>query len=140
MTDTTIGDIAESLVREAELTLTMPRYHECLQCYVARMLDEFRCDCTLRFAVTYRDRCAPRATALADRLARVGGFCDCEIFLNGWMPHPRLWTPEAIEIEDGITYVTDAEPPQELPACEGVRAGSTQPCALWVRRTRTAWW
>lgn len=136
MTDITIDDLAEQLVREAAETLTSPRPHECLLCYVARMLEEFRCDCTLRFALRYRDRTAPQATALAARLGRAGGFCDCEIFLNGWSPHRRLWSAPRIEIERGVRYRTDPEPPPVLPPCPGVRPGSTQPCELWVRRRR----
>jgi hypothetical protein len=131
---------ADQLLRELADGLTQPHAGECLQCYVARMLEEFRCDCTLRFALNYRDRCAPRATGLADRLARAGGCCDCEIFLNGWVPHPRLWTPGSTEVDGGITFRSDPEPPDHLPECTGVRTGSTQPCALWVRRGRSSWW
>lgn len=139
MTEITIDELAEQLVREAAETLTAPRPRECLLCYVARMLEEFRCDCTLRFAQGYRERAAPRATALTRRLARVGGFCDCEIFLNGWSPHPRLWSPPRFEIEGGVTYRTDPEPPEQLPPCTGVHPGSTQPCGMWVRRGRGGW-
>lgn len=32
----------------------------------------------------YRDLTAPAATALEDGLGRAGGFCDCEVSLNGW--------------------------------------------------------
>lgn len=137
MTDITIDDLAEQLVREAAEALTSPRPHECLQCYVARMLEEFRCDCTLRFALRYRDVSAPAATALVARLNRAGGFCDCEIFLNGWSPHPRLWSPARVEVVRGVTYRTGPEPPSVLPPCPGVGAGSTQPCGLWLRRGRS---
>jgi hypothetical protein len=140
MTDIAIDDLAEDLVRAAAETLVAPRGQECLLCYVARMLEEFRCDGTLRFAVEYRDRRAPRATTLAGRLAAVGGCCDCEIFLNGWSPHPRLWSPGHTEIEGGVTYRTDPQPPDELPPCAGVRASSSRPCPLWVRRTRAGRW
>jgi hypothetical protein len=49
------------------------------------MLEEHGCNNELRWATRYRDLRAPRATALRDRLFRMGGFCDCEIFLNGMM-------------------------------------------------------
>ncbi len=124
MTDTTIDAIAERLLREAAESLTTPSPGECLQCYVARMLDAFGCDRTLRFARRFRDLRAPRATALEGRLAVVGGFCDCEIFLNGWWLGAR--DPEAAEAGD-------------LPECAGVRAGSCRPCRHWVRLGRGEW-
>jgi len=31
------------------------------------------------------------------------------------------------------------EYPEELPACRGVRAGSIQPCGLWMVRPRGSW-
>ena len=94
-------------------------------------LDEFGCDCTLRFARRYRDAVAPRATALEHRLGQKGGFCDCEIFLNGWTLRyeHQLFDPDSEEYE----Y------PEELPACRGVRAGSIQPCELWMVRPRGLW-
>jgi len=98
------------------------------------MLDEFNCDGTLRFAKRYRDAEAPRATAVERRLGDVGGFCDCEIFMNGWTLYERFWTPEREEVVDGWTTVVDAEPPTELPACATVRRGSVRPCANWTRR------
>ena len=33
----------------------------------------------------------PRATALEHRLGRMGGYCDCEIFMNAYTPHHDLW-------------------------------------------------
>ena len=71
-------------------SLTRPHARECLVCYVLRMLNEFGCDTTLRFARGYRDLRAPRATALETRLGNMGGFCDCEIFLNGMRRAPHL--------------------------------------------------
>ena len=139
MTDMTIAAVAERLVREAAQTLSLPMTGECLQCYVARMLGEFRCNRTLRFAEAYRDRQAPRATALLERLATVGACCDCEMFLNAWLPHPSLWSPGREEVIDGITYRDEPEPPEVLPPCGGVRRGSTQPCDLWVERTSLVW-
>jgi hypothetical protein len=53
-----------------------------------------------------------------------GAGCDCEIFMNGWSLHRKYQV-----------YDLDAEEydyPQELPECQGVRAGSVQPCGLWT--------
>jgi len=55
----------------------------------------------LRPLLTNRDVTAPRATALEQRLGDLGGFCDCEIFLNGDTPAAELWTPEREIERDG---------------------------------------
>src|SRR4051794_3145528 len=44
--------------------LATPLPVECLGCYVWRMLDEYGCNATLRWACRWRDARAPRATAL----------------------------------------------------------------------------
>jgi len=100
---------------------------ECLACYVWRMLDEFGCNATLRWARRWRDARAPRASALEHRLARQGGFCDCELFLNVWVCGASL-----ARSTDALR-VTDTRP---TGLCRGVRRGSSQPCRLWVRRPR----
>jgi hypothetical protein len=129
-----IIDHVERLVREWATELTAVREGECLCCYVARQLEEYPCDNTHRHAFRYRDAMAPRATAFRRQLDRVGACCcDCELFLNGYTPHPRFWTPEHEVEHDGVTVVFDAEPPDPLPPCSGVRRGSVQPCANWVR-------
>src|SRR4051794_40848267 len=85
MTSTpTIVNEVESYLRNWVAEVSKLRDKECLCCYVARMLDEFPCDGSLRHALHYRDVIAPRATALARRLGNLGGYCDCEIFLNGY--------------------------------------------------------
>jgi hypothetical protein len=134
----------ESLVTDTErelrilsTALTEPHDGECLLCYVHRML-EYGCT-GLRWAVRYRDLRAPRATAMERRLGEKGGYCDCEIFLNGYEPAPELWTQPQEYEEDGVSCIDDAEPPDQLPACRGVRAGSTRGCTLWVRQRR-GWW
>jgi hypothetical protein len=126
MDDIAIDDQAEQLVRSFDRALTGARVGECLICYVARMIDAFGCDTTLRFARAYRDQCAPRATALERRLGDMGGFCDCEIFLNGVVIAPHLRTYD----EHG------EEMPVALPDCARVRRGTTQGCANWVRQRR----
>jgi hypothetical protein len=80
-------------------------------CYVERMLAAFGCDCTLRWARRWRDLRLPRATGPERRLLARGGFCDCEVFLNGWGLRAHLLVPDA-----------DGEPawPAERPPCAGV--------------------
>jgi hypothetical protein len=132
-----IIDEAESLVRQLATELTRAREGECLCCYVARQLDDYPCDGTHRHAFRFRDVSAPRATALHERLSRLGACCcDCELFLNGYEPHPRLWTPEREVDDDGVTLVIDAAPPEQLPPCAGTRRGSVRPCSNWVRLRR----
>jgi len=134
------GSLVTDTERELRIlssALTDPHDGECLLCYVHRML-EFGCT-GLRWAVRYRDLKAPRVTGLERRLGAMGGYCDCEIFLNGYEPAQELWTPSREYDEDGVTYVDDAEWPEQLPACRGARAGSTKGCTLWVRRRRGGW-
>ena len=130
MDGVTIDREAEGIVRSLARMLTRPRAGECLYCYVARMLEEFGCDTSLRFARSYRDQRAPRATSLERRLESMGGFCDCEIFLNGMTPAPYLWTHD----EHGEEVAASA------PECLTVRRGSTQSCGHWVRRQRGRGW
>lgn len=126
MDDVAIDVQAEQIVRGLARDLTDPRVGECLLCYVARMLTAFDCDTTLRFARNHRDLSAPRATALERRLADMGGFCDCEIFLNAVTVAPHL------RVRDG----SGEEIAPDLPGCTGVRRGSTQGCGNWVRQRR----
>ncbi|WP_122816445.1 DUF2695 domain-containing protein [Nocardioides pantholopis] len=127
MTDTTIAAEAEGLVQALAEELTTPRPGECLACFVLRMLDDFGCDETPRFALRFRDLRAPRATALRERLGSMGAFCDCEIFLNGLTASARRRRYDA----DGEELAPEA------PRCAGVRRGSTQACEEWDRRP---WW
>jgi len=111
-------------------SMTRVRDDECLLCYVYRMLDH---GCTgLMWARRYRDLRAPRATALEKRLGRVGGFCDCEIFLNGYELAAEHWVVPDPAVRP--PYVAEGEPcyPDPMPACTGVPRGSTQECRLWV--------
>ena len=127
---------AERLVRDVAAALLAIAPGECLCCFVGRMLDQFGCDCTLRFAKRYRDAKAPLATAMERRLGDVGGFCDCEIFLNGWMLHQRFWTAAPEADVDGLGADGDLSEPVELPPCGKVRRGSVRPCGNWVRQRR----
>jgi hypothetical protein len=59
----------------------------------------------------------------------VGGFCDCEIFLNGYELLLPL-APGDLDEDDAEAEWARADP---MPTCPGVRAGSTSPCPLWRR-------
>jgi hypothetical protein len=108
--DTSAADAAERELAEMSQRLTEPGKRECLRCYLVRMVNAFGCDNTHRWTAHWRDLRAPRAAALLDRLADLGGFCDCEVLFNVYPSYPE----------------TD-----RILACTGVsRAGSTQPCKL----------
>ena len=129
MSENGVVDEVEEFVREKSRELTRPGPGECLACFVARMLRSFGCDTTLRWARAFRDQQAPKATALERRLGDMGGFCDCEIFLNG------IWMVERFQGIDPDT----GEPagwPEELPRCAGVRRASTRWCDVWERARR----
>jgi hypothetical protein len=125
-----IPDVVEADVAALSDALTRPEDGECVLCYVRRMLDAFGCDTTLRWARRWRDLVRPSATGLERRLERRGGFCDCEIFGNGWTLHDDL----CVLIEDG-----DADWPPEPPPCAEVAPRSSQPCSNWVARRRPRW-
>ena len=101
---------------------------ECVFCYVARMLAEFGCDGTLRWAQRWRDVRMPRALGLERRLEARGAYCDCEIFWNGWDLAKELQVPD----EDGGRVW-----PVVRPTCAGGRA--SRPCDNWVQRSRSHW-
>ena len=87
-----------------------PGERECLRCYLTRVIARFGCDGTYRWTENWRDQRAPGAKALARRLARQGGYCDCEVVLNVYPDYPDVSEP--------------------IP-CAGVPlAGSTMPCDL----------
>jgi hypothetical protein len=90
--------------------LTEPAERECLRCFLLRMVNEFGCDGTHRWAVRWRDARAPRARALPRRLERLGGFCDCEVLLNIFPDYP--------------------DTPRPLPCAGQPLPGSAVPCQL----------
>lgn len=122
-------DQVEDELRVRAIMMTMPHYGECMVCYVARMCHEFGCDTTLRWARHYRDLKAPRATGLERRLGAMGGYCDCEVLLNGYKLVPAFVPPEDLKPDE----------PRPMPTCRGVRGGSTQACELWQRQSWGRW-
>lgn len=109
-------------LRELSEAMTRPRPHECVACYVYRML-EFGCD-GHRWVSRYRELSAPRATALERRLERQGGYCACELFMNVFFASPLYFKPD----EDGDVVA------QCMPDCRGVWGGSSKACDLWEGR------
>ncbi|MBI2244145.1 MAG: DUF2695 domain-containing protein [Nocardioides sp.] len=132
MSEMSVADEAERYLRILADPRSQPAPHECLACFVARMLPDFGCDTTLRWAQRFRDLRSPTATGLERRLGGVGGFCDCEIFLNGYRLARHLL------VRDLATDELMA--PDEDPACSGVRSTSTRPCVNWERWTRYDTW
>ena len=126
----------QRVVRDAEEYLQLvvaevmaPHPAECVLCYVVRMLGEHGCDETLRWTGRFRELRSPRATALEGRMQAVGGFCDCEVFLNGY----RL---RREHLERDI-HTDELRAPDHPPTCAGVgRLDSTKPCTLWERSRR----
>lgn len=132
---------AEAVLAAAVDDVLTPHPRECLLCYLKRMLDSFGCDTHLRFGRHFRDLRAPRAFALEKRLGRMGGYCDCEVFLNGYRLSRQFLVPARVEHHDGVDYVVELERwPDSLPSCTGVRRGSTQPCILWERQRAWDYW
>ena len=134
MSDVSAVEEAEAIVLDLTRRLTTPGDGECLYCYVVRMLDHHGCDNTLRWAGAFRDCRAPRATGLEARLGQLGGFCDCEIFLNGVALAPHLLVRGEADVDDDDFEALQWPDPR--PACSSVRAGSTKGCANWARRSR----
>ena len=83
--------------------MLLPWRHECLACYVFRMLAH-GCD-GLKWSKTYRDMRAPRATALERKLPELGGYCDCEVMANVFHPNDAMW-----ELDDRGRGRRDAHP------------------------------
>ena len=132
--DATTPDEIERHLAALQDSLTTPRTAECVFCFVDRMLDAFGCDTSLRWARRWRDLRLPRATGLERRLGARGGYCDCEVFLNGWDLRAEL---QVLDEHGERTW------PHPRPACPGVGPRSSQPCAHWVpqrRDRRAGWW
>lgn len=112
-----IADAVEAELLELSGVLTEPGEHECLRCYLLRMVNEFGCDGGHRWTIRWRDQRAPQATGLVRKLAQLGGCCDCEVLLNVFPHYPQ----------------TD----KVLPCAGQPQPGSAMPCDLRLLR-RTA--
>ena len=87
------------------------RDHECLPCYLDRMLRTAGCDNHLHWAGTWGQ--ANRIPGLLRWLRSNGGYCDCEVLFNVY----REWE--------------DADDQRQ--ACRGVARGVRDPCLSWSR-------
>jgi hypothetical protein len=117
MTEDNIARAVETELMELSGLLTEPGEHECLRCFLLRMIHEFGCDGHHRWTIRWRDARAPRARGLVRKLQRLGACCcDCEVLLNVFPDYPE----------------TD-----ELLPCAGQsQPGSAAPCNLrHLRRT-----
>jgi hypothetical protein len=117
MTDKNIASVVEAELIELSGMLTEPGEHECLRCYLLRMIHEFGCDGQHRWTTRWRDLRAPGSRSLLRRLKQLGGCCcDCEVLMNVFPDYPATDEP--------------------LP-CAGQRLpGSAAPCNLsGLRRT-----
>ena len=111
---------------------TGPYPYECVACFVDRMTRLHGCTNQLTWATRWRDRCAPRATALERRLQANGGFCDCEVLMNVYA-RPEWLREEWDDAEESDVEAPAADAPDAPPPpCFGVRKGSTQACAHWT--------
>jgi Protein of unknown function (DUF2695) len=108
MTDN-IAEMVETELRALSGILTEPGDRECLRCYLLRMLSEFGCDGTHRWAGRWRDARAPQATGLLARLAELGGCCDCEAVLTVFPQYPssRRLLPCAGQLQPGSAMPCD---------------------------------
>ncbi len=118
---------AERHVAALAEELTTPEEGECVLCFTYAMLGRFGCDGSLRWVRRWRDVLRPRVTGLERRMGSRGGYCDCEVFFNGWELLPTLMVRDA---EGNLDW------PPVLPACAGIGPRSAQPCALWVPHRR----
>jgi hypothetical protein len=125
--DITTPAEAERHVATLADELTTPEEGECVLCFAHAMLDRFGCDGSLRWVRRWRDVLRPRMTGLERRMGSRGGYCDCEVFFNGWDLLPELMVRDA---------AGDLDWPPVMPVCAGVGPRSSQPCALWEPRRR----
>lgn len=107
-----IADEVEADLIALSCMLTEPGERECLRCFLLRMLTDFGCDRTHRWAVRWRDVRAPDAVRLTERLTELGGACDCEVLLTVFPEYPQ---------GSGV-----------LPCAGQPQAGSAVPCTLRV--------
>ena len=112
-----IADAVQAELVALSSVLTEPAERECLRCFLLRMLNEFGCDGTHRWATRWRDLRAPQARRLLRRLSELGGCCDCEVVLNVFPHYPE---------SGGL-----------LPCAGQPQPGSAAPCDLRALR-RTA--
>jgi hypothetical protein len=128
--DDMTADALEQELAAVSLAMTQPYDDECVLCYAYRMVLAFGCDRTLRWVRRWRDLRRPRATGIERRMRSRGGFCDCEVFSNGWTLREELME---------MCPHGDLREPDPMPECAGAGPRSTQPCTNWVTWGHSPW-
>jgi hypothetical protein len=107
-----IASAVETELVELSGQLTEPGEHECLRCYLLRMLKEFGCNGSHRWTKRWRDLRAPSARGLPRKLERVGGCCDCEVICNVYPDYPESGRllPCAGQFQPGSAAPCDLRP------------------------------
>jgi hypothetical protein len=76
-----IGDEAERFLASLAAAGD-PEPHECLRCFVRRMVSRHGCDGGLRFVRRWQQATPGAPPTLTADLEGQGGYCDCEVVLN----------------------------------------------------------
>jgi Protein of unknown function (DUF2695) len=77
-----IGDEAEQFLASLGPASGGPEPHECLRCYVRRMVSRHGCDGGLRIVRRWQQANPKSGPRLIANLEEQGGYCDCEVVLN----------------------------------------------------------
>jgi Protein of unknown function (DUF2695) len=80
-TDMSIGDEAERYLASLA-SVAAPEAHECLRCFLRRMVSRHGCDGRLRFVRRWQQANPSAPADLAADCEEQGGYCDCEVVLN----------------------------------------------------------
>lgn len=105
--------------RRRDAHLPEPLAHECLGCFLARMLMSAECPHTMQWTRRFLDLRAPRATAFEARQLERGATCDCKVLA-------------------GIASLSASSGSPPMP-CHRVRRGSTQLCEGWFATFARHW-
>jgi hypothetical protein len=77
-----IGDEAERYLASLTPQAGGPQAHECLRCYLRRMVSRHGCDGGPRFVRRWQQANPSAPPDLVADLEGRGGYCDCEVVLN----------------------------------------------------------
>jgi hypothetical protein len=77
-----LGDEAERFLASLTAEAGGPEPHECLRCFVRRMVSRNGCDGRLRFVRSWHEANPSASPQLVNDLEKRNGYCDCEVVLN----------------------------------------------------------
>jgi Protein of unknown function (DUF2695) len=77
-----IGDEAEQYLASLAQVAGAPEPHECLRCFLRRMVSRCGCDGRLRFVRRWQEANPSSPAQLVADLEERDGYCDCEVVLN----------------------------------------------------------